>query len=79
MRQSNKQCPGTNFPNAVASLGADFRQNQITNGLPKKELQHTLKHVPKKLFAFFDFDMLQLFDFERVPIDQMVPFVRDAL
>jgi hypothetical protein len=38
-----------------------------------------LEHVPKKLLDFFDSDMLQLFDFERVLIDQMVPFDRDAL
>ena len=38
-----------------------------------------LEHVPKKLLDFFDQDMLQLFDFERVLIDQMIPFDRDAL
>jgi hypothetical protein len=38
-----------------------------------------LEHVPKKLPDFFDQDMLQLFDFERVLIDQMIPFDRDAL
>src|ERR1700730_5856452 len=39
----------------------------------------TLEHVPKKLLAFFDSDMVQLFDFERVLIDQMILFDRDAL
>ena len=38
-----------------------------------------IEHVPKKLLDFFDQDMLQLFDFERVLIDQMIPFDRDAL
>ena len=37
------------------------------------------EHVPKKLLDFFDQDMPQLFDFERVLIDQMIPFDRDAL
>jgi hypothetical protein len=37
-----------------------------------------LEHVQKKLLDFFDSDVLQLFDFERVLIDQMVPFDRDA-
>jgi hypothetical protein len=32
----------------------------------------------KKLLAFFVTDVLQLFDFERVVTDQMVPFDRDA-
>jgi hypothetical protein len=31
------------------------------------------------LLDFFDSDMLQLFNFERVLIDQMVPFARHAL
>gem|GEM_PF-5304212 len=35
--------------------------------------------VPKKLLVFFDSDRLQLFEFERVLIDQMIPFDRDAL
>ncbi|MGH6863708.1 MAG: hypothetical protein ACRECN_05470, partial [Methylocella sp.] len=39
----------------------------------------TLEHVPKKLLDFFEFDMLQLFEFERFLIDQMNPFDRDAL
>jgi hypothetical protein len=38
-----------------------------------------LEHVPKKLLDFFDSDMLQLFDFEGVVIDQMIPFDWDAL
>jgi hypothetical protein len=38
-----------------------------------------LKHVQKKLLGFFDSDMPQLFDFERVLIDQMVPIDWDAL
>jgi hypothetical protein len=38
-----------------------------------------LEHVPKMLLDFFEQDMLQLFDFERVPNDPMVPFDRDAL
>jgi hypothetical protein len=33
------------------------------------------EHVPKKLLDFFDQDMLQLFDFERVLIDQMIPLI----
>ena len=37
------------------------------------------EHVPKKLLDFFDQDMPQLFDFERVLIDQMILFDRDAL
>jgi hypothetical protein len=31
-----------------------------------------LEHVPKKLLAFFDQDMLQLFDFERVLFDHVI-------
>ena len=38
-----------------------------------------LVHVPKKLLDFFDEDMLQFIDFERVLVDQMIPFDRDAL
>jgi hypothetical protein len=38
-----------------------------------------LEHVPKKLLNFFDQGMLQLFDSERVLIDQMILFDRDAL
>jgi hypothetical protein len=38
-----------------------------------------LEQVQKKLLDFFDSDMLQLFDFERVLIDQMVLFDRDVL
>jgi hypothetical protein len=33
----------------------------------------------KKLPGYFDSGMLQLFDIERVIIDQMFPFDRDAL
>jgi hypothetical protein len=40
---------------------------------------YSQEHVPKKLLDFFAQDMLQLFDFERVLIDQMIPFDRDAL
>jgi hypothetical protein len=38
-----------------------------------------LEHVPKKLLDFFDEDMLQLFDFERFPIDHVIPRDREAL
>jgi hypothetical protein len=38
-----------------------------------------LEQVPKKLTGFFDKNMLQLFDFERVLTDQKIPFDRDAL
>jgi len=38
-----------------------------------------LEHAPKKLLDFFDSDMLKFFDFERVLINQMFPFERDAL
>jgi Transposase, Mutator family len=41
--------------------------------------REVLEHVPKKLLDFFDQDMLQLFDFERVLIDQTIPFDRDTL
>jgi uncharacterized protein YfeS len=33
--------------------------------------KETLEHVPKKLRDFFDSDMLQLFDFERVLIEKV--------
>jgi hypothetical protein len=39
---------------------------------------YPLEHVPKKLLAFFEEDMLQLFDFERVLADHWSPFDRDA-
>ena len=45
----------------------------------QREFYQILEHVPKKLLAFFDQDMLQLFDFERVLIDQMILFDQDAL
>ena len=45
----------------------------------RERLVAALEHVPKKLLDFFDSDMLQLSDFERVLIDQMIPFDRDAL
>jgi hypothetical protein len=38
-----------------------------------------LEQVPKKLTGYFDKNMLQLFDFERVLTDQMIPFDRVAL
>ena len=38
-----------------------------------------LEHVPKKLFDFFDQDMLQHFDFELRPYRSNDPFDRDAL
>jgi hypothetical protein len=38
-----------------------------------------LEHVQRKLPGFFDHDMRQLFDFERVLVDQMIPFYGDAL
>ncbi len=41
---SKPDCPGTIFPKAVAGRVDDFRKNRITNGLPKKESQSTLKH-----------------------------------
>jgi len=44
-----------------------------------KRSASALEHVPKKLLDFFDSDMLQLFDFERDLIDQMIPLERDAL
>jgi len=37
-----------------------------------------LEQVPKKLPDFFDKDLFQLFDFERCPFDQMMPFDREA-
>ena len=38
-----------------------------------------LEHVPRKLPGFFDHEMRQLFEFERVLVDQMIPFYGDAL
>jgi hypothetical protein len=37
-----------------------------------------LEHVPKKLLDFFDKDLLHLFEFERVLIDQMIPRDRET-
>jgi len=42
-------------------------------------LSARLEHVPKKLIAFFDQNMLQLIDVERVLIDWMIPSNRNAL
>ena len=38
-----------------------------------------LEHVPKKLIDFFDQNMLQLIDLERVLVDWMMPSKRNAL
>jgi len=38
-----------------------------------------IEHVPKKSLDFFDSDMLQHFDVELRPYDQIIPFDRDAL
>jgi hypothetical protein len=55
------------------------RDKPIFGRGPNASLIKYLEHVPKKLLAFFDQDMLQLFDFERVLIDQMILFDQDAL
>jgi hypothetical protein len=46
---------------------------------PRETCRGSLEHDPKNLLDFFDEDMFQLFDFERVLIDQMSPFDWDAL
>jgi len=46
---------------------------------PRETSRGSLERDPKKLLNFFDEDMFQLFDFERVLIDQMSPFEWDAL
>ena len=38
-----------------------------------------LEQVPKKLLDFFDADMFQLFESERLLFDQMIPSNREAL
>jgi hypothetical protein len=38
-----------------------------------------LEHIPKKLIDFFEKDMLQLYDFERVLVDWMIPSNRNTL
>jgi hypothetical protein len=38
-----------------------------------------LEHVPKKLLAFFDSAMLQLFEFERFLFDHVIPRNQEAL
>jgi hypothetical protein len=38
-----------------------------------------LEHIPKKLTDFFDQNMLQLIDLERVLIDWMIPSNQNAL
>jgi hypothetical protein len=38
-----------------------------------------LEHVLKKVLAFFDEDMLQLFGFELLLIDHVIPRDREAL
>jgi hypothetical protein len=38
-----------------------------------------LEQVPRKLTDFFDENLLQRFDFERFPIDHMIPCDREAL
>jgi hypothetical protein len=39
----------------------------------------SLEHVPKKLLDFFDQDMLQLFEFELLLLDHVIPRDREAL
>jgi hypothetical protein len=47
--------------------------------MPPSENALALEQVPKKLTGYFDKNMLQLFDFERVLTDQMIPFEWVAL
>jgi hypothetical protein len=44
---------------------------------PFKDL--VLRACPKKGPGFFDHEIRQRFDFERVLVDQMIPFYGDAL
>jgi hypothetical protein len=46
---------------------------------PRETCRGSPERDPKKLLDVFDGDMFQLFDFERVLIDQMSPFEWDAL
>jgi hypothetical protein len=46
---------------------------------PLKVSSDALEHVPKKLTDFSDQNMLQEIDFERIPIDRMIPSDRNTL
>ncbi len=73
---SNIKAPCRRKQTPHAGMGVT-RVTSESFALPSKSC--SLEHVPKKLLDFFDKDMLQLFEIERVLIDQMVPFDRDAL
>ena len=46
---------------------------------PRETFRGSPERDPEKLLDVFDGDMFQLFDLERVLIDQMSPFEWDAL
>jgi hypothetical protein len=60
-----------------------FRPTSRLAGLPKAgrdpQLVTPLEHIPKKLIDFFDQNMLQLINLERVLVDWMIPSNRNAL
>ncbi len=49
------------------------------NGVTQSVIHEALEHVPKKLLDFFDWNTLQLVEFERFLPDQMIPSDREAL
>jgi hypothetical protein len=72
--KDQKICRSRAASTPVLRLCAGF----LTHRSDRPDRTVALEPVPKKFPGFFGSDMLQLFDFERVVIAQMVPFDWDA-
>ncbi|MHB8884890.1 MAG: hypothetical protein ACYC5H_07355 [Methylovirgula sp.] len=58
-------------------LGSIAHSGKTGYGFAESALTLTLEHVPEKLNDFSDKNMLQLIDFERFPLDRMIPSGRE--